>query len=791
MNRREFTAAITGAGALITELKGAQAPGQGSQPQQTSQNEPVPPYKNPKLSIRERVADLLSRMTLEEKVEEIAGGFHYPGVIDPTGQFNDQNFRQALVNLHEPGNIIHTVSPHDRAVLRNAIQRYLREKTRLGIPALFLGEGLHGFMENGSTMFPQAIGLASTWDPELIHQVYTVVAGEASAVGVKQLLAPVVHIGREPRWGRVGESFGEDPYLISRMGVAAVRGFQGDQYMIGEHHTLATLKHFAGYGQPEGGRNDAPCNFAERVLREAFFPGYKAPVQEAQVACVMAAYNEINGGVPCHINRWLLTRVLREEWGFDGYVTSDGGALQMLVDFHHVAPDFAAAARMALAAGVDFDLSNGAVYRTLVDQVKGGTVPESQVDAAAGRLLAAKFRAGLFENPYVDPDYAQQTTSSQPHCELALKAAQRALVLLKNEGNLLPLDPKKLRTVAVIGPNAAHVHLGGYSRQPAHEVSILDGIRKRLEPGVKVIYEIGCDITVGEQGWRAWYQNKVTLPDPATQPAKIQPATEAAKQADAVILVIGGNESTCREAWSDIHLGDRDSLDLIGAQNDLVKSILGTGKPTVVLLINARPLSINYVAEHAPAILEGWYLGQEGGTAAANVIFGDVNPGGKLPITFPRTVGDVPAFYNHKPSLHRPYLFEKPGPLFPFGWGLSYTTFKFSNLRLSNPVIHPEGETKVSVDVTNTGNREGDEVAQMYIRDRVSSITRPVMELKGFERVTLQPGQTKTVQFKLTPAELGFYNLDMNWVIEPGTFDVMVGPNSVETTTIQLQVTPA
>lgn len=785
MNRREFTRALTGAGALVAELQTAQGAAPPSQPPANA------PYKNAKLTIPERVADLLSRMTLEEKVEQISGGFHYGGVIDPTGKYNDQNYRDALRTMR--GTSTQIVPAHDRAVLRNAIQRYQMEKTRLGIPALFIGEGLHGFMENGSTMFPQAIGLASTWDPDLIHQIFTVVAGEASAVGVKQLFAPVVHIGREPRWGRVGESLGEDPYLISRMGVAAVSAFQGGKaFPVDKHHTLATLKHFVGYGEPEGGRNDAPRNCADRVLREAFFPAYKACVQEGHVASIMAAYNEIQGGVPCHINHWLLTRVLREEWGFDGYVTSDGGALEMLVNFHHIAEDNAGAARMALAAGIDFDLSNGAVYRTLVDEVKAGRVAGKHLDRAAGSILAAKFRAGVFDDPYVDPDYAERITSSKLHRDLALKAAQKTIILMKNDGNVLPLDASKLKTIAVIGPNASGVHLGAYSRQPAHEVSILEGIRNRVEPkGVKVLFEEGCDISTAQQGWTAWYQNKVDLPDPAAQPAKIKAATEAARKADVAILVLGGNESTCREAWNDKHLGDRDSLDLLGAQNELVKSVLATGKPTVVFLINGRPLSINYIAEHVPAILEGWYIGQEGGTAAANVLFGDVNPGGKLPITFPRSVGEVPAYYNHKPSLHRPYIFQKTGPLFPFGWGLSYTAFKFSNLKLSKLQIGPEGETTVSVDVMNTGSREGDEVAQLYIRDRVSSITRPVKELKGFERVTLKPGETKTVHFRLTPAELGFYNINMDWVVEPGVFDIMVGPNSVETTTVPLQVTAA
>ncbi|MGH9447765.1 MAG: glycoside hydrolase family 3 C-terminal domain-containing protein, partial [Terriglobia bacterium] len=513
----------------------------------------------------------------------------------------------------------------------------------------------------------------------------------------------------------------EDPYLTARLGVAAVRGFQGDNFMIGRHHVLSTLKHFVAYGAPAGGRNDAPANYAERELREVFFVAYKAAVEEAQVGCIMASYNEINGGIPCHINEWLLRRVLRQEWGFQGYVTSDGGALELLVSYHHVAADNAGAARMALAAGVDYDLSNGAVYLTLADQVRQGNVAEEQLDAAAGRILAAKFRLGLFENPYADPDYAERITSCQAHRDLALRAAQKTVVLLKNEGGLLPLDLKKIKTIAVIGPNAAGVHLGAYSRQPAHSVSILEGIKNRVGPGVTVLFEEGCDISNAQQGWQAFYQNNVVLPDPKTQIPKIRAATEIARKADAAILVVGGNESTCREAWSDQHLGDRDSLDLLGSQDELIRSVFETGTPTVMFLINGRPLSINYAAEHVPAILEGWYLGQEGGTAAANVLFGDVNPGGKLPITFPRSVGDLPCYYNHKPSLERPYLFEKKGPLFPFGWGLSYTTFKFSNLQLSPATIGAEGETSVSIDVTNAGTREGDEVAQMYIRDEISS----------------------------------------------------------------------
>jgi beta-glucosidase len=483
-----------------------------------------------------------------------------------------------------------------------------------------------------------------------------------------------------------------------------------------------------------------------------------------------------------------LEKVLRQEWGFRGYVTSDGGGLQMLVTTHHIAADNADAARQALAAGVDFDLSDGSVYRTILDQVKEGKIPEWQVDRAVSRILAAKFRLGLFENPYVDPDYAQRITNSSEHRQLALKAAQEAIVLLKNQDNLLPLNLAKLKTIAVIGPNAADVHLGGYSREPAHSVSILEGIRERVGTAAKVVYAEGCKITEGKQGWSAWYENEVKLPAPESQLKSIQAASELARKADVAIVVVGENESTNREAWAENHLGDRDSLDLLGFQDQLVKSIVETGTPTVVFLINGRPLSINYAVEHVPAIVEGWYLGQEGGTAAANMLFGDVNPGGKLPISFPRGVGQLPDYYDHKPSLNRSYMFNGRKPLFPFGWGLSYTTFRFDRLRVDPTAIGTGGETTVSVDVTNTGTREGDEVVELYIHQRVASVTRPVMELRNFQRLGLKPGEMKTVEFKLRPRDLEMLNQDMHWVVEPGVFDIMVGPSSEQTSSVPLQV---
>jgi beta-glucosidase len=744
----------------------------------------VPDYRNPKLPIPDRVADLLKRMTLEEKVDQLAGGRRrMMTTSDPEGQRIFGKFREVFKMESQ-------ISPHDAAELRNEAQKYLLEKTRLGIPAIFQGEALHGYMAYGSTSFPQVLGLASTWDPALVEQVFTAASDEMASTGTNQAFTPVLDLARDPRWGRTEETYGEDPYLVSRMAVAAVNGLQGTSWEIDRrHHVIATAKHFAVHGQPEGGTNTAPGNYSERVIRESFLVPFQAAVQEAHAGSIMASYNEVDG-IPSHVNHWLLDRVLRQEWGFQGYVTSDGNGLQMLVETHHVAADKAEAARKALAAGVDYDLSDGTVYATLTDQVKQGIVPEAELDRAVSRVLATKFRLGLFENPYVDADYATKTVNSPEHKALALKAAQKAIVLLKNDDNLLPLDPKKVKTIAVIGPNAVDVHLGGYSRDPGpgNQISILDGIKQRVEPGVKVLYSEGCKITTGKQGWSAWYENKVEIPDAKSQEASIRAAADVARKSDVALVVIGENESTNREAWSEEHLGDRDSLDLIGAQEELVEAVVATGKPVVVLLINGRPLSVNYIREHVSAILEGWYLGEQGGAAAASIIFGGVNPGGKLPITFPKSVGELPDFYNYKPSRNRSYLQDGRKPLFAFGYGLSYTTFKFDNLHIEPARILPGGKAVVFVDVTNTGNREGDEVAQMYIHQRVASVTRPVMELRGFERVTLKPGEKATVEFGLTPESLSLLNENMQSVVEPGTFDIMVGQSSVETTTVPLQV---
>ena len=740
------------------------------------------PYRNPKLTVEERVADLLPRMTLEEKVAQISGGEQIQGAIDPTGTWELQKVRAAMIQSQGPD---FSITPRNSALLRNAVQRYQLEKTRLGIPYLFQGEALHGFMEDGSTSFPQALGLAATFDPALVHRVFTAAGNEAGARGMDQVFTPVLDIARDPRWGRTEETYGEDPFLAARMGVAAVTGLQGPTWIIGRDHVIATAKHFAVHGQPEGGTNTAPGNYSERIIRENFLIPFQAAVQQGHVGSVMASYNEIDG-IPSHINHWLLGRVLRQEWGFKGFITSDGEGIQMLWQTHHVARNKADAARQALAAGVDYDLSDGSAYRTLLWQVKQGVVPESQLDRAVAKVLAAKFRLGLFDQPYADPDLASRIVNGPEHRALAEKAGEEVMVLLRNYNHLLPLDLTKLHSIAVIGPNAAVAHVGGYSRRPGHEVSILQGIRDYVGTRAKINYAEGCKITDAPEGWRGWYANDVKLAP--EDPAAIAEAVAAARKSDVAILVVGENESTNREAWAENHRGDRDSLDLLGAQNDLVKAVVETGKPVVVLLINGRPLSINYIAQHVPAILEGFYLGEEGGTAAARVLFGDVNPGGKLPITFPHSVGDLPDFYNHKPSDNRSYAFSTRQPLYPFGYGLSYTTFKFDNLRVEPTHIEPGGTATVSVDVTNIGSRAGDEVPQLYVHQQVASVTRPVLQLRGFQRITLQPGEKRTVTFTVGPDDLSLLNVDMHRVVEPGTFDLMVGPSSAETKTVHLEV---
>jgi beta-glucosidase len=752
-----------------------------------------PDYKNPRLPVERRVADLLARMTLEEKVAQLVCLWAERPETGPNqgfatnrGDFSPAAAARSMKNgIGQIARQRERKDPAEAARFANALQKWLVENTRLGIPAIFHDEILHGLMAQKASHFPTPIALASSWDTDLVTRVFTAAALETRARGSHFVLGPNLDLAREPRWGRTEETYGEDPYLVSRMGVAVIKAIQGPGPGVDDAHVIAVAKHFAAHGQPEGGTNIAPANFSERVLREYFLPSFEAAVKEAGVMSVMASYNEIDG-VPSHANRWLLDRVLRQEWGFDGLVVSDYYGIPQLESLHKVAGSKAEAALLAMAAGVDAEVPDPDCYTTLIQLVREGRVSEAAVDRAVARNLRAKFLLGLFENPYVDPERAARVTDSREHRQLAAEAARRSITLLKNEGNLLPLDRAKLKTLAVIGPNADRAHLGGYSDpNPAPGVSVLQGLKTKLGSSVNVTYARGVQIT--KEGGD-WWADTSTPADPADDERGIAEAVNVARAADAVVLVIGGNEDTNKEAWADNHLGDRDTLELPGRQNDLVRAVLATRKPVVAVLINSGPLSVNYVAENVPAILEGFYLGEETGTGVADVLFGDYNPSGKLPVSFPRTVGQLPIYYNHKPTAKRGYLYASTAPLFPFGHGLSYTTFAYSDLKVSPQQIGPAGRAEVSVTVTNTGRRAGDEVVQLYIRDLVSSVTRPVMELKDFRRVALAPGESRTVTFTLTPDKLAFFDLDMRRTVEPGWFDIMVGGSSADTRKVKLEV---
>ena len=751
------------------------------------------PYRDAKLPVDQRVTDLLSRMTLEEKIAQLEGAwenkqfFHDPQelFVDEKGQFLPERAAALMKNgLGEISRPSENRDPRAMAEYTNTVQKWMRENTRLGIPVIFHDECLHGHVAPRATSYPQAIALASTWDPSLLHEVFTATAAEARARGVQQCLAPVLDLARDPRWGRTEETYGEDPYLVSRLGVAAITGYQGTGPGIDKAHVMATAKHFAVHGQPEGGTNVGPANYSERTIREYWLTPFEAAVKEAHVATVMPSYNEIDG-IPSHSNKHLLQDILRQEWGFQGLITSDYFGPTELRTVHHIVATEDEAGRLAFESGVDVELPFNQAYGSLIDQVKAGKVAEAAVDRSVSRVLTAKFMAGLFDDPYVNADYAEKITNNAEHQQLALKAAHEAIILLKNQDNLLPLAKNKYKRIAVIGPNAAELHLGGYSNQPGRGVSVLQGIKTKVGSSAEVLYALGCKITESNPDWDA---DKVVVGDPALNAKRIEEAAKVASAADVVILALGGNEQTSREAWAVNHPGDRDNLDLLGNQDDLVKAVLATGKPTIVFLQHGRPNSINYIAEHVPAILDGWYLGQEGGTAVADVLFGDYNPAGRLPITVPRSTGQLPDYYYQKPSAKREYLGSTVLPLFPFGWGLSYSTFKYANVRATPDSIGPQGQTTVSVDVTNSGAVRGDEVVQLYIRDDVSSVTRPVKELRGFRRITLNPNETKTVEFTLGPEELSFLNRDMHRVVEPGTFTIMVGGNSIDLTNTKLNV---
>ena len=752
------------------------------------------PYKNPALPVPERVKDLLGRMTLEEKLMQTQCIWNGKGdILDEKGNFDEKKAGNVLakgmgqiarISDFTPVNQALSRSPRETVLLANRVQEFFVEKTRLGIPVMFHEESLHGQQAKDATNFPSPLALASSWNPDLLSEIYTSVAQEVRARGGHQVLAPVLDIVRDPRWGRTEETLGEDPYLTSRLALAEIKAYQGTTDNIDKKHVIATLKHFGVHGQPEGGINVGPVFVDERTLREVFFVPFKACIQEGKALALMPCYSEISG-IPSHANHRHLTDIIRKEWGFQGIVVSDYNGITDLVSLHKIVTDTAAAAVTAFKAGVDVEAPDRFAFPKLVQAVKAGQVSEAYVNEVVSRILAVKFKLGLFESPYTDAAEAEKIVGSAENRSIALKAARESMVLLKNQGNVLPLNASKIKKIALIGPNADRCVLGGYSNEPRQRITPLKALKEKYGAKMEILYSEGCRLT--DKG--DWFTDPVVLSPRADNLKRIADAVAVAKNAEVIVLCLGGNEATTREAWADNHLGDLPNLDLIGEQNDLIKALLPLGKPIVACVFSGPPLAFGYLNDNVPAILNCWYLGQETGYAVVEVLFGEVSPSGKLPISIPRSAGHIPCYYNYKPSARRGYhLGGDVSPMYAFGHGLSYTTFQYDNLKLASAQIASGGSTTVSVEVSNTGNRKGAETVQLYIRDVVSSVTRPVKELKGFQKIMLNPGEKKTVNFTITPEMLSFYNADMKYVVEPGSFEIMAGGSSAQVKSVVLEV---
>ena len=649
------------------------------------------------------------------------------------------------------------------------LQRAAMNESKLKIPILFSFDVIHGYR----TIFPVPLGEAASWDPSVVERADSIAAAEASAAGIRWTFAPMVDIARDPRWGRIVEGSGEDPFLGGAMAAAAVRGFQGTNYSHPDK-IVACAKHWVAYGAAEGGRDYNTTEVSERTLREIYFPPFQAAV-DAGVGTVMSAFNDLDG-IPCTANSFILTDVLRREWHFDGIVVSDYKGVKELMA-HGVAANGEEAAARALTAGVDMEMVSRLFNEYGAQLVQDGKISMATIDQAVRRVLRIKYRLGLFEHPYSDEALEKATLLSPANLTAARELAARTFVLLKNDHNTLPISPQ-LKSIAVLGPLAddAQSMMGPWNGDGRKEdaVTLLAGIRARLPTTTKINYARGCDVTGDSH-------------------TGFDEAVSAARESDFTILAVGESAHMSGEAAS------RSSLDLPGQQLELIQAIHATGKPYAVVLMNGRPLSINWVATNSPAILETWFAGTQGGNAIADTLFGDVDPGGKLPVTFPRSVGQVPIYYDHKNTGRPPggdseddsrYIDIPWTPLYPFGYGLSYTQFKLSNLQLSASPIRPQGSITIGVDVENTGDRAGDEVVQLYLHDLVASVTRPVKSLKGFERVSLRPGESRHVEFTLGPGQLGFYDQAMHFNVEPGTFKVMVGTSSEEGLESSFEVSP-
>lgn len=759
-------------------------------------NGQLPPYKNPKLSVEERVNDLIRRMTIEEKVNQMLKVSLANLKQDKDGNITNESLEELF-----KGESIGCLDPprwnelEDKPIDVEGIAKYsevadmyLRETTRLGIPAIQVDlGGIHGQLAYDATIFPQTIGQGSTWNPELIKEMAALLAYEASLTGCDQFFAPLFDLARDPRYGRVEECFGEDPYLVAEMGKAFVIGMQGDPGItidrIPENHIMSTAKHYVGYSTPIAGINIGPVQVGPRDFRDLHLYPFEKAVKEANVYSIMPSYNEVDG-IPVHANETLLRDILRKEFGFKGYVFADYGAVSMLQNRHKLTSGKAETAVVALKAGVDQEGSNYA-YSELVTMAKEDKKIASLVDESVKNILTIKFKAGLFDQPYRVPKSLSKLVHTEKSVRLARQVAEESIILLKNQDHLLPLDISSLKSLAVIGPNADQVQYGDYSisKDNGTGVTVLEGIKNIAGNKITVNYAKGCGITgLDKSGFRE--------------------AVKAAEKSDVVILVIGGTSMslagvgwgeladegaypTCGEGY------DRSEITPPGVQPDLVQAIYKTGKPVVLVMVHGRAYSVKWEKENIPAILEAWYPGEEGGNAVARILFGEVVPSGKLTVSVPQSAGHIPVFYNHKPTGKgyynkpgspenpgRDYVFASTDPLFPFGFGLSYTEFEYSALKIDRKELSAADTVELSVNVKNIGPVAGKEVVQVYINDQVSSVTTPVKVLKGFKKVNIAPNEIITLNFSIPCNELGLWNRDMNYVVEPGEFEIMVGASA-------------
>ncbi|WP_028298763.1 glycoside hydrolase family 3 N-terminal domain-containing protein [Olivibacter sitiensis] len=750
-------------------------------------------YKDPKRSVAERTEDLLSRMTLEEKVGQLSTllgwemyqkyGAHI-GVSDGLKEaIQKRHIGMLWATLRADPWTKKTLEsglhPRESAMATNALQRYALDSTRLGIPLLLAEECPHGHMAIGKTVFPTAIGQASTWNPQLIKQMATAIALETRSAGAHIGYGPILDLAREPRWSRVEETYGEDPLLITKMGVAMVQGFQGVNDIPSDGHIISTLKHFAAYGSPEGGHNGGSAQIGHRDMAMNYLPPFQKAV-EAGALSVMTACNAIDG-IPCSSNEFLLKDLLRNTWNFDGFVVSDLGSISGLLGNHHVAENAVDAAALAFNAGLDADLGGYGYDKALLEAIAQKKVSINDLDKAVARVLRLKFALGLFEDPFVDVNRAESFARSNEHVSLARKVAQESIVLLKNDEHLLPLS-KNVKRIALIGPNADNTYnqLGDYTapQDPKAIITPLQGIKEKLGPYTEINYVKGCDIR-------------------DTSNSQISEAAEAAMQSDVAIVVLGGSSArdfrtsylatgaalVSESDISDMESGegyDRASLDLMGKQLELFKAIVQTGKPVILVTIKGRPLNLNWAQEHVDAIIDAWYPGQEGGHAIADVLFGDYNPAGRLPISVPKSVGQLPIYYNYNKPTKHDYVEMDAKALYPFGFGLSYSDYAYSDMQTQLSLEEDDFDLSVSCTIQNIGKMAGDEVVQLYVRDKVSSVVTPVIALKDFKRIHLNAGKSTTVQFNLKKEDLKLLDNKLKWTVEKGTFQLMIGASSTD-----------